>query len=302
MPFKFVPYNMTGMHFDSKWYCKQIRSFELKAFYKQKWIKSVTTPLQIESSLTPDNLKLVDSTGAVVKQFIWVVKVTATNYKIYETTFDVSDKADGTYFLYQRVAFGDINWETISEPIAVASAHTNVILFKYSNSINKDDVAWTTGLRLTFMCEADIQDYEPSGEETDYVNQNADTETLDGIATRSFQLYIGDTKNGVSGVPPYMVDILNRIFLGCDKILISDDNTNWRQYDNKSQSKFKVTRTRGYPLIGASLDLVESQNLQSLEFADTTPLAAGIVTMFEMQTGFFGPAGLVNVTEVEENE
>lgn len=295
-PFKFYKRAMAGIHFDDKWYCKQIRSFEIKAIYRQKWIKSVKTKLQIESSLAPDDLKLLSKYGAPVKQFVWTEVVTGGTYKIWETEYDVTDVDDDIYYLYQRVGFGEtIEWEAVSEPIHIAVAHINVIKFRYKNSFNKDDIAWTTGIDMTFMCEADIQDFEPDSDETDYINENHDTKTLDNIPSRQFQLYIGDTRNGASGVAPYIVDILNRIF-ACDYIMIED-----KRYDNKSGSKFKVTRVRGYPLIGASLELVESFNSQSLEFADTTPFADGFIAGYNIETGFFGPGNLLPVQEVIEN-
>lgn len=302
LPFKFVKKTMTGMHFDDKWYCTQIREFERKALYKQKWVKSITTPLQIESTLAPNDLVLLDSYGVPVKYFEWDEVFDGTTYKIYETVFDVSDMDDGVYYLYQLVAFEEsIEWEALTEPIQVAASHVNVLRMDYKNSLNKDDVAWSTGLMMTMMIEADIQDFEPDSDETDYISENKDIKTLDVIPGRSFQLYIGDTKDSTSGVAPYMIDLLNRVF-ACDHIAIGrpgDGET--KRYDNKTGSKFKITRVRGYPLIGASIEIVPSFNEQSLEFAETTQFAPGMITMFNLETDFFGEAGTVPVIEVEEN-
>lgn len=291
-PFKMVK-NNGGIHFDDQWACLQIREHQIKAIYKQKWIKSVTTKLQVESSAMPDNLLLKNKYFGTVKQFVWTAVVTATGYAIYETTFDISDVDDDTYFLYQKSPV--LGEEAVSEPILSASSHINVLKFRYKNSFNKDDVAWTTGLIMTFMCEADIQEFEPELEEVDFVNQVNDTVNLDATASRMFQLYIGDTKNGTSGVAPYVVDILNRIF-ACDWIEIQG-----MQYNNKTGSKFKTTRNRNYSLIGASIDLVPRFNLASLEFVDTTPLPVGFIAAYNIETGFFGPGSVLPIIEVEEN-
>lgn len=302
LPFKFVKKKMTGMHFGDKWHCMQIRSFEMRATYKQKWVKSKITKLQCESTVVPSDLVLLNRYGTPVKMFEWEEVFDGTSYKIYETTFDVSDMDDDTYYLYQLVAVSEsIVWEYLTEPIAVAVSHVNVININYSNSFNKDDMAWTTGIDMTMMIEGDIQDYEPDSDETDYVSENKDTKTLDVIPGSTFQLYIGDTRDSRSGVAPYMIDILNRVF-ACDRISIGTPGVDdLKRYDNKTGSKFKITRVRGYPLIGASIEIVPSFNEQSLEDADTTPFASGIVTAYNIETDFFGEKGTVPVINIEEN-
>ena len=67
LPFKFVNKAMTGSHFDDKWFMFQIRDFEVKAKYNQKWVKSRTTRLQCEGTLAPDSLKLIDADGQEAK-------------------------------------------------------------------------------------------------------------------------------------------------------------------------------------------------------------------------------------------
>lgn len=294
LPFKFVPLANTGMHFDDKLFCKQIRSFEIKAKYKQKWLKNTTTDLIIESSIAPNDLILLNNYGIEIKTFEWSILLNGTNYSIYKINFDVSDIAEGVYFLYQKVAGGLINWEVISEPIHIASSHEDVIRFVYKNSFNKDDVPWTLGISFTFICEADIQDFEPDFDTIDFVDEVHDRKILYGTPFRQFQLYVGNTKNGVSGVPPYMIDILSRVFTN-DNVLIEE-----KKYVVKAGSKFKITRVRGYPLIGASLELWEGNNLQSLEFSDTTPLPDGFIAVYDIDTGLFGPGGLLNVIDVEQ--
>lgn len=288
-PFKFVPATSSpGVHFDDAWACEQIKSFEKQAFYKQKWVKADTTPLQVESSIAPETLKLYDSNGVVVKTFSWTEKYAAVDYKIYETTFDVSDMAEGIYYLLQQVTIGAINWKAITEPVHVKTAWPNTMLFRYYNSYNRDDVAWTTGLQMQFRCEAGIMDFNPEAEITDYINQSHDREIIDGVPSRSFKLYIGDER----GVAPWVVDLLNRIFL-CDFVAIEE-----KEYCRAG--KWEIVRQKNYPLIGASMEIVPGQNLTSLEFADTTPLAPGIVMAYSFETGFFGEGPTVPIIEVEE--
>lgn len=296
-PFRMVPFTGSdSLHFDTSHYCHQIREHQIKVPYQQKWIKSVTTPLQVEAGSAPDPILLLNRNGATVKTFTWTLSAFGPNYGIYQTTFDVSDIGEDVYYIYLKHILGD----TLSEPIMSVQNYPNVLMFRFKNSFNKDDVAWTTGLEMIFMCEADIQDWEPDNEEDDYINQVHDTVNLDGVPFSLYQLYIGDTRYNKSGVAPYIVDILNRIF-SCDFISIGRPGGLMKQYNNKSGSKFRITRNRNYPLIGASLDIVDRFNSQSLEFTDTTPLPDGFIAAYNIETGFFGPGSVLPIIEVEEN-
>lgn len=291
-PFKMVPNTSTpGIHFDDKWACEQIKSFETKAYYRQKWNKADTTILQVESSIAPDDLKVYNVNGIVVKTFTWSAVVMEVNYKVYEATFDISDLSTGIYFLYQRVTLLGIDWKALSEPIEMKESWPNTLLFTYKHSFNDYDIAWTTGLKMKFRCEAGIMDFAPERDRTSYINQGHDTTTLKGVPSRSFKLYIGDAR----GVAPYIIDTLNRI-LCCDYVDIDG-----KLYQSSEGSKLEVTRAKNYPLFGASIGIVEAKNMQSLQFADPTPLAPGIVAAYNIQTGFFGPGTLIPITEVLEN-
>jgi hypothetical protein len=291
LPFKFVPNTSSpGIHFDDSWACEQIKSFEAKAYYRQKWQLSDTTPLQIESSIAPEDLKMYNSAGTLIKSFEWTAVHSEVNYKIYECTFDISDKPEGVYWLYQRVNLLSIDWKAISEPIHAKASWPNTQRIGYKNSYNDHDVAWTTGIKMYFRCEMGIMDFTPERDRTAYANQTHDVATLKGVPSRQFKLYIGTAP----GVAPYIVDILNRIFC-CDYIEIAG-----KLYQSAEGSKWEVTRVKNYPLIGASIDIVPATNEMSLQFSDTTPLAPGIVTAFKIDTSFFGPGTLVPVTDVQE--
>lgn len=300
LPFKMIPRNPNpdnlGIH--GSWACEQIRDFEIRAKYKTKWVKTDITLLQIEASLPPEPYKVLDKYGAVVKSFAWATTFDGGTYKIYQITYDISDLPDGTYFNYGQVKFGLlINLEAISEPILSQGSHINTRLITFKNSFNKDDVAWTTGITMKFRCECDIQDYEPDRDRTSYVNQVKDTENLDGVAMEEYQFYVGDTKDGRSGVAPYIVDILNKILV-CDYIKIGN-----LLIQSKEGSNWKITRVRGFPLIGAAITVVEASNKQSLQQAvdDGTGMPSGRVNSYNIETGFFGPVATIPVTEILEN-
>jgi hypothetical protein len=263
----------------------------MKRYYQQKWRKATTTKLQIESSIMPETLKVLNRDGATVKAFTWTAVLSEVAYKIYETTFDISDLAEGVYYLYQQVTFGAIDWKYVSEPISMKTTWPRTLLFTYTNSFNDHDMAWTaTGITMKFLCEADIQDPEFLRDRAAYINQTRDLTNLSGIPYNAFKLQIGDAP----GVAPYIVDILNRIFC-CDSIDIEG-----LKYQSDEGSKWEVNRIKGYPLIGAAIDIVPERNRASQQSADTTPLSSGIVMAYNMETSFFGPGSLVPVTDIEE--
>lgn len=295
-PFKFYPnvaQSAAGVHFDDNFACARLRRWERNVSYQQKWVKADTTKLQIESSLPPNDLVLVDFYGQTIKSFVWSVVFTGVSYKIYETTFDPSTGvASGLYFLYQKVAFGSITWRAISEPINIQNAWPDTSLIRYYHSYNDWDVAFTaTGIQFKFRSECAVTDFNPLNDSTDFIDQTRDTKILWGVPYREYKLSAGTEP----GVAEWVPDLLNRIVV-CDHFYISD-----KQFSKKSGANGSMTRIKGYPLVGWSIDLVEAKNQFSLQFSDTTPLDQGLVIAYDIESDWFGPGNIVNVEEVEEN-
>jgi hypothetical protein len=292
-PFKMVPATPTpGIHFDDDWTCNQIKSFETKVYYQQKWVKTDVTKLQVESSVVPASMQIYSRTGQVVKTINWEQVFAGTSYSIYELAFDIHDLPDGIYFIYAKATFGGIDYPAISEPIYSKSAWPNTLLFTYNNSFNDFGIAWTTGIRMKFRCEAAIMDFTPQRGATDYVDQLADKTVLSGYPSRQLKLYVGDQR----GVPPYVPDILNRIF-DCDSVDINGKNY------TADSDKWEINRVKGYPFVGASIDIVPSVNEYSLEFSDVATLSGhrGRPYGYNIETEFFGPGAQVPIIEVEES-
>jgi hypothetical protein len=290
-PFKFLPNTSNpGYHFDDSWFEEQIKAFETKTCYQQKWVKTDTTILQIESSIAPQDLKVYNRAGTAVKSIAWSVVFNSTAYAIYECTFDISDLPEGFYWIYQLVTLLSVDFAAISEPIHSKVSWPTTHLITYSNTFNKDGVAWTTGLEMKFRCEMEIMDFEPGADVTSYFNQVHNAEILDGVAFRKFKLYIGEAP----GVAPYVIDILNRIFLQ------NSVSIEGKKYVRNGNAEWQVTRQKNYPMVGGSLEIVEATNLFGLNFIDSNPLAPGIVTTYNIETAFFGPGSLVPVIDEEQ--
>jgi len=294
LPFKFLPNTATpGIHFDDDWACEQIRFGQMNRFYAQKWKRAVTTKLQVTSTIPPDDLKLYDVNKAVVKSFAWTVTgIGVGNERVYECTYDVSTgvATDGYYWLYLKAELLSVKFEAISEPIYIKNDHRNVREFVYKHSMNDFGVIWTTGITMTFMCEADIREYDFEHDRNEMVDQVHNISDLSAFPFRSAKLLIGEAP----GVAPYIVDIANRVMC-CDHVLFKSLLIKYAE----GSKKWDTNRAANYPLIGASIAIMPAKNNSSLQFNDEDPIAPGIVTAYSIDQGFFGTANIVHITDFE---
>ncbi len=276
-PFKFLPNTANpGIHFDDSWAFEQIKSFETKVKYYQKWQVGDTTSIQIEASTIPDDLKVY--CGQTVKKTIaWTKKADGAEIgiSIYEAIFDISDlDVNKIYYLYIKSG----TFEAISEPIYSKTSWPNTLLFTYRNSDNNFGVAFTTGVEFSFRCEAGIMDFNPENEDANYVDQIHNVEELSGTPFRTFKLYIGDEK----GVAPWVLDVLNRIFV-CDYVDIEG-----LQYSKNTGAKWDPVRVKPWPLMAGSLEIVPTKNASGLQFETNDDSMEGMVTAYDIDTNFFG--------------
>lgn len=295
-PFKMIQVSATpGIHIDDDWWFKQRKSWQPKTRYFQKWVKTVTTPLQIESSVVPDDLKLLDVNGSTIKSFSWTAKVVAVGYTIYETTYDVTDVSTNTKcFLYQKVEGGAIKWEFISECIWIKTEWPETIVFKYKHTYISQDVDWTTGIEMKFICEAWISPLiEPKRVRADYINQRRNVETLSSVPYRVFKLYIGGTSMDL-GVPPWVIDLMNRI-LSCDSVDMSG-----KKYQSDAGSEWETGKTTSWSLMTASIDIVETKGQTSIQANDEEdPSGQAILVVYQIKSKFFGGEQIVQVIDAE---
>ena len=282
-PIKFVPNTATpGVHFDDRWMYEQIKSFETKVNYYQKWQIGDSTPVQVESTILPSDLEIHDCTG--LKKSIPFVKTAdgadlGTN--IYEAVVTIDDlPVNKIYYAYIKATYGAVTFEAISEPIRLQTSWPGTLNFAYKNSVNNWGVAFTTGIEFNFRCEAGIMDFNPDADDSDYIDQIHNVEQLAGTPFRTFKLYIGDEK----GVAPWVLDLLNRIFL-CDHVEIESMG-----YAKNSGAKWEINRVKPWPLYGGSLEIIPSKNVSGLQFMTDEDITSGLVVAYDIDTNFFGQA------------
>lgn len=280
---KFVPSTSTPRNgFDDRWMYEQIKSFETKVNYYQKWQIGDSTPVQVESTILPADLEIHDCSG--LKKSIPFVKTAdgadlGTN--IYEAVVSLDDlPVNKIYYAYIKATYGDVTFEAISEPIRLQTSWPGTLNFAYKNSVNNWGVAFTTGIEFNFRCEAGIMDFNPDSEDWTYISQIYDVKELTGTPFRAFKLYIGDEK----GVAPWVLDLLNRIFM-CDHVEIENMG-----YAKNSGAKWEINRVKPWPLYGGSLEIIPSKNASGLQFISDEDITAGLVVAYDIDTNFFGHA------------
>lgn len=281
-PFKWVPNTATpGKHFDQDWAYNQIKSFESKVFYYQKWQIGDETPVQIESTILPDDLKVYDCSKTLVKSFTFtkVADGDTLGVNVYEATVNIDDlPVNKVYYFYIKAAYMSATFEAITEPVRLQAIWPGTLQFKYRNSFNDFGVAFTTGVEFTFRCESGIMDFQPENESADYIDQIHNVEVLSGTPYRTFKLYIGDEK----GVAPWVLDLLNRVFV-CDHVEIED-----LQYSKNTGAKWEVNRVKPWPLYGGSLEIIATKNMSGLQFMSDIDISEGLVVAYDIDTNFFG--------------
>lgn len=280
--FKFVPNTATpGIHFDQDWMFNQIKSFETKINYYQKWQIADRTTVQVESTILPDDLKFYDCSGSVVKSIPFVKTADGVDLgtNIYEASVNLDDlPVNKIYYAYIKATYGDVIFEAISEPVSIQTLWPGTLNFTYRNSVNNYGVAFTTGIEFNFRCEAGIMDFNPDSDASDYIDQIHNVEQLAGTPFRTFKLYIGDEK----GVAPWVLDLLNRILV-CDYVEIQG-----MEYSKNDGAKWDINRVKGFPLYGGSIEIIPAKNISGIQFMSDTDITAGLVVAYDIDTNFFG--------------
>lgn len=297
-PFKMIPVTTTpGIHFDDLWSHEQLKSWQVKSHYFQKWVRTDTTPLQVEGNVAPAPLRILNAVGVQVKTIAWVEKIVTVNYKIWELTFDISDQAtNAKYFVHSKATLGGFNSEYISECIWVKDAWADTLLFTYKNSYNRSGVAWVTGIQgMKFRVEGWLCPLlEAKRVRTDFINQVRTVAHLSGTYYRVFKLFVAGTDKDV-GVAPWVIDLMGRILSECDSIDISG-----KKFQTDSGSEFEIWKVNTYSLMACSIDVVEGANSAVSQTVSDVPVGTNIIVTYQIKTRFFGGEQLVPITDYKQ--
>lgn len=280
-PIRFVPVGSTALNFDSDWFYNQIKYYEQKIQYFQKWIFGDTIKLQVTSNFAPVTIDLRDCKGNTINTFSFTVKPTAildNGFTVYECSISVPVVTEGEYFFLLNIGSDATLEQFISEPQYFSAEDSLTFLWSYSHSYNKFDVVFKTGIVFQFRCETSFGPLTPKSHDTVWEDQPANLRTIDSIPYRQPKLCIG----GRWGVPDWVIDKLNRI-LSCDTVLIED-----RQYTKADGAQFETTAAEAYPLRGWKIDIRETKNRYSLRAQNNFSPAEQFAIVYNIETKAFG--------------
>lgn len=287
-----------GVHLDDDFAVNQIKGFERRVCYKQKWQVGDETPLQCVSTVEPSPVVVYTGEGkATATTFAWTLKGSGgtLGVNLYECTISLDGVPNNrNYYLYFEANLLSYSAKFVSEPISVKTFHPNTLIFSYRNSINDFGTYFSTGIIFNFRCEAGLMDYQPESEGADYVDQIRDITILNAIPYDTFKLYIGEAP----GVPNYIIKILNYIF-ACDYVRISRVlSIPGILFVKPVGEKWDATRVKGYPMFGWSTTIHPAINASSLQYSDETEIMPGFITAYNIDTNLFStePVEVVHIT------
>jgi hypothetical protein len=141
----------------------------------------------------------------------------------------------------------------LSEPIHIATTHSDTILLSYNNEKNNFDIiftglptSWNFNMRFDGGFESD--GFTPKSNDVIYNDIVQNPVQLSSIPYDTKRITFGRTE----GIPNYQAGIINRI-LACTHIWVDGV-----RYCKVSGAKLEPTRTKEYPLGGWRIELMES--------------------------------------------
>lgn len=280
-PIRFVPLGSTAINFDSDWFYNQIKYYETKIHYFQKWVFGDPIYLHLQSNFSPVQIDLLDCHGNTLNTYTFAVVPTAIvnpDLLVYECTVNVPVVDEGEYFFLLKIGSDATLEQFISEPQYFSDDSSNTLFYNYKNSYNKFDVVFSTGIQFGFRVEGSFGPLAPQSVDTVWQDQPLNLETIDSIPFRQFKLALG----GIWGVPDWVIEKVNRIF-SCDTVLIQD-----RQYTKADGAKWETIIADGYPLRGWKIDVRETKNLYSLVAENNFSPAEQFAVVFNIETKVFG--------------
>lgn len=289
-PLKFyASSNTPGKNFDEDWYYNRLLDWQLRVSYLQKWQTDDMIKIQAISTFTGPTLTLYSLAGYPISGK--TVTGTLINFDsagngIYEFNMALNDVPEGRYALVAKSSLGAASFVKLSEPIEVRATHKNTSLFTYTNTLNDFGIMFTGvdqdanpyAPSFTFRCEAWVLDLQPERDRTSYQDQTLNERTLYALPYRKFKLYVGTAV----GVAEYVLDILNRIFC-CDNVKI-----NGLQFETIDGATWNINRVKGYPLVGADIDVIPAVNASSDQQNDVAGPGGGFFTAYDIYTDAFG--------------
>lgn len=254
------PVNYRSRFMDDFNFQNQLRDFEYKVKYNQKWMLDDIIHLFMETDFTDLKVHVIGCDENIYKTYTPAVVTSAINpspldFRSVSITLD--DLTPGIYYLRIQVTLLGAKKNYDSEPFELSELVENSVLLHYSNETNDYDVAFDTGIVFALRVEGGLstEGYRPGSKRKVYEDQNLNAVRLSATPFETERLVIG----GSEGVPKWVIKLVNAIFC-CDYTTIDG-----KQYV-RMEGEIEPKREENYPMAGWSFDVREAKNKYSNQF------------------------------------
>lgn len=298
-PVKFYPLNFTRpaaynfTHQDQDMFSVQQNGLSFPASYNQKWQKGDTIPFQVITNLlSPVTGYIYDTCNVLKGTFSFVQKTDATvvsPFILWEAQYALSGLAEGLYQFKITAGTGGTIAELKSELIDVRTSHPNTLMFEYSDVRNKLQMIFTTGFIGRIRVEGWMFNYDADSNFSQFEDQPADMELINGIPFDLFGLVIGWKSQGV---PPYIRKVFERI------LDIESCKIDGIEFTRSKDAKFEKQEIPGWGMANWAIQIRHRINENSLTVDTAGNVNNQLTVTYNINTKLFGDGNVNSTVQV----
>lgn len=236
------------------------RNFELRTpnqhgCYFQKWEVGDVITMQIMSDEIV-NVSIHEFESLMPVRSLDFIKIESTivDRDFYEASLSLLDINEGKYLLVFTGLSSGLRVK--SKPFLLKKSHTRTIPIYYRNSKNDFGVAFDTGIEFFIRADASVHSMNPVIDSTIFFNQIKKASLLKAVPWETYTLQAG----GSFGIPESLLLKLNYV-MSCDRKRLES-----MSFELNEGAEWEVQRVDGYPLVSATVEIVNNSSENSAIF------------------------------------
>lgn len=265
-------------HMDDWLFSKTVRSYQQPTSYNYILLPNDFIPLQYISNFAPLTFRIFKCDGTQVYSQAFQTRQQDffnPGYFIRQINVNISALSLDTDQLYYAT-IAEASW--ISEPFEIREEFEDSLYIEYSNSERYGGIIFDSPFAPTIRVPGILKLEQPSSVDTLYEDQDQAETMLHSVPFRVWKFILG----GKRGVPPYLIDKMNRI-LGCDSLKIDG-----RFYTKAQGSNWEAVELDGYPMAGWSINLRELLNREELIYDNNAEILGDYAMVQVVDSKGFG--------------
>lgn len=242
---------------------RTIQPWEERKCFLQPWNQDDSIRLQYTSNYGPITLEIRDINGLLVHSQVMDTGLQdelRPTYYLRQADIDLASFEPGLYYM-QRIAAGIT---TVSEPFELFESPGSgdiypdnpnpTVYIEYSHYETYGGIKFQAPFSPAIRVPAWLKFNSPAAKDTVYEDQLLNQTMVRSVPYRLFNFILG----GKEGVPPWVIDKVNRIF-GCSSLSIDG-----RLFTKNEGAAFEPNELEGYPMSGWSIEMREKLNRDSI--------------------------------------